>query len=172
MKGRLAAAVGLAALVSGCVTGKEGTEYAVIMRQIGPPKAGLSRVVFLSEKGSRESGACELAIDNRTIGRVLPGTYSYADIPAGEHALIATQALFPGNTKLDFSSQGGRTHFFVVRNSDKSKAMAGGALVGGLTGALVMAAVSSNNPNQGPVDIYPLDEPTARLAVADLRQVE
>jgi len=172
MLGRLGAAIGLALLVSGCVTGKEGTEYAVIMRQIGPPRAGQARVVFLSEKGSRESGACELAVDNRTVGRVLPGTYAYADIPAGNHALVATQALFPGNTRMDFSTQAGRTQFFVVRNSDKSKAMAGGALVGGLTGALVMAAVSSNNPNQGPVDIYPLDEPTARLAIADLRQVE
>jgi hypothetical protein len=52
----------------------------------------------------------------------------------------------------------------VVRNSDKSKAMAGSALV--------MAAVTSNNPNQGPVDVYPLDEQSARLALAELLQVE
>jgi len=50
--------------------------------------------------------------------------------------------------------------------------MSSGAIVGGLTGALVMAVAISNNPNQGPVDIYPLDEPSARIALAELLQTE
>ena len=72
----------------------------------------------------------------------------------------------------EISAAAGRTHFFVVRNSDNSKAMSSGAIVGGLTGALVMAVATSNNPNQGPVDIYPLDEPSARIALAELLQTE
>jgi hypothetical protein len=103
---------------------------------------------------------------------VRPGTYAYADVPAGHHDLVTTQALFPGDTKMEISAAAGRTHFFVVLNSDKSKAMASGAIVGGLTGALVMAVATSNNPNQGPVDIYPLDEPSARIALAELLQTE
>lgn len=166
------ALIGVALTVSGCITGKAGTEYDIVARKLGSPKVGQSRVVFLSEKGSYSSGACELAIDSRTVGRVQPGTYAYADVPAGRHALVATQTLFPGNTKLDFSAEAGRTQYFVVRNSDKSKAMSTGAIVGGLTGVVVMAVATSANPNQGPVDIYPLDERSARLALSDLLQVE
>jgi hypothetical protein len=96
----------IAPMVSGCVTGKAGTEYAVVLRQLGPPKAGTSRVVFLSEKGASGSGSCELAIDIRTVGRVRPGTYAYADIPAGRRALVATQALIPGDSWISAPSPG------------------------------------------------------------------
>jgi len=118
MKRRTFAGLALALLVSGCVTGKEGTEYALVSRKIGPPKPGHSRVVFLSEKGSYGSGACELSIDNRTIDPVRPGAYAYADVPAGHHALVATQALFPGDTKMGDQCSG-RTDALLRRSQQR-----------------------------------------------------
>lgn len=35
-----------------------------------------------------------------------------------------------------------------------------------------MAVASPSNPNQGPVDIWPLDEPSAGIAFAELLETE
>jgi len=40
---------------------------------------------------------------------------------------------------------------------------------GGIAGLVVGAAVTSNNENQGPLDFFPLPDPDARIAMADLR---
>jgi hypothetical protein len=61
----------------------------------------------------------------------------YADRPAGHHQLLATQTLFPGDSKRDIKTESGGTYFFPARTSDRAKAVTGMAFVGGLAGALV-----------------------------------
>jgi hypothetical protein len=47
---RLAAVVGLGLLVAGCLTGKEGTEYAAMAQKLGLPPPGQSRIVIMSQR--------------------------------------------------------------------------------------------------------------------------
>jgi hypothetical protein len=75
-----------AVLLSGCVTDQAGTDYASVLQKIGPPKAGHSRVVVLQEKRkglSMALCACDMKLDGEPIGKVIVGTYAYADRPAG-----------------------------------------------------------------------------------------
>ena len=85
---------------------------------------------------------------------------------------MATQTLFPGDSKLDFSTEAGRTYFFSIRPSERSRAMQGGGMVFGLAGMAVMAAASSGAQNQGPVDFVPLQEGQAATALAELLLAE
>ncbi len=173
MEWRAVAGLSLALLVSGCVTGKEGTEFAVVAQKVGPPKAGQSRVVILSQKESwLDATSCDAKVDGVLLSRVLPGTYAYVDRPAGHHHLVATQTLFPGDSTLDFDTEPGRTYFFSIRPSERSRAMQGGGMVFGLVGVGVMAAASSGADNKGPVDFVPLPEQQARPALAELLQAE
>lgn len=57
--------------------------------------------------------ACEVKVDGRPMGKVVVGTYAYADLPAGPHQLVASELLFPGETRRDFS--GARPHLFLSR---------------------------------------------------------
>src|SRR5580693_248946 len=75
-------------------------------------------------------------------------------------------------TKREIATESGRTYSFVIKNSERAKAMAGMAIVGGLAGALVAAAVTSKSDNPGPVDLYPLDEATAGTTLAGLQLAE
>jgi Protein of unknown function (DUF2846) len=173
MKWQGLAGLGLALLVSGCLTGRAGTEYAVVSGKLGPPRPGQSRIVILSQKESwLDATSCDAKIDSVALSRLLPGTYVYIDRPAGKHDLIATQTLFPGDSKLEFSTEAGRTYFFSIRPSERSRAMEGGALVFGLAGAAVMAAASSGAQNQGPVEFVPLQEGQAAPALAELLLAE
>jgi hypothetical protein len=156
-------ALGPAFLVSGCLTGKEGTEYAVVSQKIGSPRPGQSRVVIMSLKDSwLDRTSCDAKVDGVALSRLLPGTYVYVDRPAGPHHLVATQTLFPGDSVLDFNTEPGRTYFFSIRPSDRSRAMLGGGMAFGLVGMGVMAAASSGADNKGPVDFVPLQEGQAR----------
>ena len=163
----------LAAVLSGCASGRTGTDYFAMAQKIGSPKSGQSRIVVLSEKAMGLSAAvCDVAIDGGAVGTLKAGTYVYADRPAGRHELVATQTLFPGDTKQQVSTESGRTYFFLVRNSERANAMTGMTLVGGLAGALVTAAVTSGKENPGPVDFISLDETTARTTLAYLQLAE
>jgi len=160
-----------AGLLSGCVTGQAGTEYAVIAQKVGPPKPGHSRVVVLQEKTKNlgfSACACEMKLDGESLGKVIVGTYAYADRPAGPHQLIASEALFPGETRHDFTTAAGRTYYFLVKSSERHDAVTGGALVGGIAGIVATAVVTSGNQNAGPADLFPLDEGTARTRLAEL----
>ena len=173
MEWRAVAGLGLALLVSGCLTGKEGTEYAVMAQKIGAPRSGQSRIVIMSQKDAwLDRTSCDAKVDGVALNRLLPGTYVYIDRPAGPHHLVATQILFPGDSSLDFNTEPGRTYFYSIRPSDRSRAMQGGAIVFGLVGAGVMAAASSGADNKGPVDFVPLQEDKARPALAELLQAE
>lgn len=164
----------VAGLLSGCVSDRSGFDYAAISQKVGPPKPGQSRIVIISEKANgMESAVCDLKVDGAAVGnRLTPGTYVYADRPAGRHELVASQTLFPGETKRDFTTAPGRTYFFLAKNSERSKAVTGGVMIGGLTGALVASAITAGNANPGPVDLYPLDEGATRTTLAGLQLAE
>jgi hypothetical protein len=164
-----------ALLLSGCVSDGVGTDYAAIAQKVGPPKPGQSRIVVLQEKRkglSMAFCACDQKLDGSPIGKVIIGTYVYADIPAGRHQLLASEVLFPGDTKRDFNAESGRTYFFLVRSSERHDAVSGMTLVGGLAGAVVGSVATSGSDNPGPAEFFPLDEPTARTTIAELRLAE
>ena len=97
------------------------------------------------------------------------GTYAYSDRTAGLHQLTATASMFPGVSQYDLTAQSGRTYFFLVRPSERSKVLAGMSMAGGIAGLLVGAAVTSNNANPGPFDFFPLEESAARQTIEQLR---
>jgi hypothetical protein len=113
--------------------------------------------------------ACDVKLDGSPIGKVLVGTYAYADVPAGPHQVTATEVLFPGETKRDFTTAQGRTYFFLVKSSARHDAVTGTTIVAGLAGAVVASVVTSGSDNTGPADLIPLDEPTARTTLAELQ---
>jgi hypothetical protein len=173
MLGRGGVMAVLAMLLAGCASDRIGADYPAVAQRLGPPKPGQSRIVILSEKRIGIGAAlADVTVDGSAIGTVKAGTYIYADRPAGRHQLVATQALFPGDTKSEISTQSGRTYFFVIRNSERASSVVGLTLVGGLAGALVASAATSGAKNPGPVDFIPLDEATARTTLAELQLAE
>jgi hypothetical protein len=162
----------VAILLLGCA-GVTGPDYAGLVQKVGPPRPGQSRIVVLQEISSGfADSACNVVVDGSPVGTLKLGSYVYVDRPAGHHQLLATQTLFPGDSKRDITTQPGRTYFFLVRTSERAKALTGAAIVGGLAGVVVVSAVTSGSENLGPVDIFPLDETTARRTIADLRLAE
>jgi hypothetical protein len=161
-----------ALLLAGCVSDGVGTDYAVISQKMGPPKPGQSRIVVLQEKRkglSMALCACDVKLDGSPIGKVVVGTYAYADLPAGRHQLVASELLFPGETTRDFSTVPGRTYFFLVKSSARHDAVTGVTMVVGLAGALVSSVATAGSDNPGPAELIPLDEPTARTTLAELQ---
>jgi hypothetical protein len=69
--------------------------------------------------------ACDVKVDGSPMGKVIVGTYAYADLPAGPHQLVASETLFPGDTKRDFTTAPGRTYFFLVKSSARHDSIAG-----------------------------------------------
>ena len=170
--GRGIALLSAALLLSGCMTAKVGSDYAVVSQKVGPPKPGQSRVVVFQKKRDGLSlaiCACDVKVDGSPMGKVMVGTYAYADLPAGPHQLVASEALFPGDTRRDFTTAPGRTYFFLVKSSARRDAMTGMSIVGGLAGVAVGAVATSGSANLGPGEFIPLDEPTARTMLAELQ---
>jgi hypothetical protein len=164
-----------ALLLAGCVSDGVGTDYAAISQKVGPPKPGQSRIVVLQEKRkglSMALCACDVKLDGNPIGKVIVGTYAYADLPAGRHQLIASEVLFPGETRRDFSTVSGRTYFFLIKSSERHDSVTGGTMIAGLAGALVASAATAANGNPGPAEFFPLDEAAARMTLAELQLVQ
>jgi len=158
-------------LLSGCVSDGVGTDFVSVAQKVGPPRAGQSRIVVFQAKReglSMALCACQIAVDGNPIGKVLVGTYVYADRPAGRHQLVATEALFPGESKRDITTVAGRTYYFLVRTSERHDAMTGGAVVAGVAGMLVTAVATADKEGQGPAQLIPLDEAAARTALVEL----
>ena len=154
------------------MTAKVGSDYAVVSQKVGPPKPGQSRVVVFQKKRDGLSlaiCACDVKVDGSPMGKVMVGTYAYADLPAGPHELVASEVLFPGDTRRDFTAAPGRTYFFLVKSSARRDAMTGMSIVGGLAGVAVGAVATSGSANLGPGEFIPLDEPTARTMLAELQ---
>lgn len=162
----------VALLMPGCVTSRTGFDYAAVVQKIGPPGAGQSRIVVLIEKPSANSVPCELMIDGVPTKKVTPGTYVYADRPAGRHQIVATQALFMGETRWEMTTVPGRTYFLLARRSERHRTVMSTSMVAGLGGALVATAITAGSKNPGPVDLFPLDEAAARTALAELQLAE
>jgi len=161
----------LAVTLLGCASERTGTDYFAVAQKIGAPKSGQSRVVVLQEKrsGLADYCVCDIKLDDKPVGKLKPGTYVYADTPAGRHRLFAAESLFPADTVREVTAEAGRTHFFVARPSQRHTSVTGSTYVGGLAGALVASAVTSGSDNPGPIDFLPLDEAAARTAIADLQ---
>ncbi|NOJ42624.1 DUF2846 domain-containing protein [Bradyrhizobium australiense] len=103
MLGRGIALLSGALLLSGCVTAKVGTDHAAISQKIGLLKAGQSRVVVLQQKRAGLSMAicaCDVKIDGSPMGKVMVGTYAYADFPAGDICLSRAKRRFRERPRL------------------------------------------------------------------------
>ena len=171
MRYKLGFLVGLL-LLTGCVSDGIDSRYATVSQKIGPPEKGKSRIVVLQEKRdglSMAICACEVKLDGVPVGKIPYGKYAYADHPAGRHELVISEVMFPGDTKREIVMESGRTHFFLIRASARHNAMTAMGVMGGLTGIAIAAVATSGESNPGPADLYPLDEPTARTALAELQ---
>jgi hypothetical protein len=113
--------------------------------------------------------ACEMKLDGESMGKVLVGSYAYADRPAGRHQLVASELLFPGETKHDFTTQSGRTYYFLIKSSERHDAVTGGTMMLGIAGLAAASVVTSGSPNTGPAELIPLDEATAKTTLAELQ---
>ena len=159
--------------IAGCVTARTGFDYAAVMQKVGPPKAGHSRVVVLSDKGSASYGAvADLVVGGVPTKQLRPGTYVYADVPAGKHQIIGTQSMFPGETKYEIATAPGRTYFLLARSSARVRTVTNTSLSAGLAGALIATALTAGADNPGPVDLLPLDDAAARTTLGDLQLAE
>lgn len=160
-----------AVVLGACETERNGLDYSAMTQKIGPPGAGRSRIVVLREKGygGITDPGWDVKLDGGPMADLKTGTYVYVDRPAGQHQISATAAMFPGVSQKDFSTQAGRTYFFLARPSERSKVLGGMATAGGVAGLLVGAAITSNNSNPGPLDFFSLEEDAARTTIAELR---
>lgn len=70
--------------------------------------------------------------------------------------------------KRDFTTQSGRTYYFLIRTSERHDAVTGVTIVAGLAGAVVAWVATSGNENPGPAELLAPDEPTAKTALAEL----
>ena len=160
-----------AVILSGCVTERSGLDFVSMSQKIGPPRVGQARIVVFREKGYAGIGdqGWDIKLDDGPLPDLKTGTYVYLDRPAGHHQLSATMDLFVGVTRVDVPAESGRTYFFLARPSQKLKTLNAMAAAGGIAGLVVGAMVTSNNDNPGPLDFFPMDDVTARAAMADLR---
>lgn len=162
-----------ALLLCGCeTTQRNGLDYAAMTQKVGPPKAGHARLVMLREKTfSIVDSDFRFELDGTPVPGLKTGTYVYADRPAGQHRITASEAGFPGVTEIDISIQSGRTYFYVVRVSERKNIMIANSSQG-LLGLALSAAMTVGFKNQGPLDFLALEEPAARTTIAELRLAE
>jgi len=161
-----------AAMLAGCAATRDGAQFASITQTLGPPKAGHARIVVMRDKGF--AGLIDygyaVTLDGQPLGGELKtGTFLYADAPAGRHDLGVKVFSFPGETHQDVAASPGRTYFFNVVVSERSKKLSAGQAAGGLVGLALVTAMTSNDKNPGPVDFVPMDEAAARTAITEMR---
>jgi hypothetical protein len=161
-----------AAALAGCTAARDGAEFASITQTLGPPKAGHARIVVMRDKGF--AGLVDygyaVTLDGRPLGGELKtGTFLHADAPVGRHDLGVKVFSFPGETHQEVAAAAGRTYFFNVVVSERSKKLNMAQATGGLVGLALVTAMTSNDKNPGPVDFVAVDEATARAAVTELR---
>lgn len=160
----------IAVVLTGCVTGS-GADYASLSQKIGAPKAGQARIVVFREKAFRGAldGGYEIKLDGEPMKRLTTGTYVYADRPAGKHEMTCDAVMFPGTSRFDIAVQPGRTYYYVVRPSERADKLLGAQMAAGLVGFAVGAALTSDSANQGPIDLFPVEEAAARAAMSELQ---
>jgi len=160
-------------MLAGCAATREGAEFASVTRTLGPPKPGHARIVVMRDKGfaGLVDDGFAVTLDGRSLGGDLKtGTFLYVDAPAGRHELGVKVFAFPGETRQEVAATAGRTYFFNVVVSERSKKLSTAQGAGGLVGLAIVAAMTSDDKNPGPVDFLPVDEATARGTIPELRQ--
>ena len=149
-----------AALLGACAPTRDGAQFASITQTLGPPKAGQARIVVMRDKGN--PGLVDygfaVTLDDRPMmgGELRTGTFLYVDAPAGRH-------------EQEIAASPGRTYFFNVVASERSKKLSAAQASGGLVGLGIVMAMTSNDKNPGPIDFVPVDEVAARTAITELR---
>ena len=78
---------------------------------------------------------------------------------AGRHQVLATETMFPGESRRDITTESGRTHFFVARPSARRDAVTGMTYMGGLVGMAAASVVTAGSDNAGPIDFFPWMKP-------------
>src|SRR6266853_2111648 len=113
---RVLALLVVATMMFGCVTAREGVDFASVSQTIGTPKAGQARIVVLREKGYAGlfDHGFAVTLDGEPMGDLKTGTFLYLDRSTGRHQLSVDEFGFPGVTKQDISAAPGRTYFFLV----------------------------------------------------------
>ena len=162
-----------AIMLAGCAATRDGAEFASVAHTLGPPKPGHARIVIMREKGfgGLVDYGYAVTLDGRPLGGELKtGTFLYADAPAGRHELGVKVFSFPGETRQELAATPGRTYFFDVAVSERSKKLNAAQATGGLVGLAIVTAMTSDEKNPGPVDFVPVDEATARGTIVELRQ--
>jgi hypothetical protein len=161
----------VAVCLSACGTPNGPTLEAVTQRA-GPPKTGHARVVVYREPLFAPVGdrGYPIKLDGQPMGDLWAGSFVSLDRPAGPHQLSLDLWDMPGVSRQHFDAVAGRTHYFVVRMSDRGKAITAGTIFGGLAGYALTAAVTSGD-DKGTMDFISVDEATAQKAVSELRQV-
>jgi hypothetical protein len=160
--------------LSGCAT-PNGPTVEAFAKTAGPPKAGQARVIVYREPLYAYQvwdRNYPVKLDGEPMaGNLTAGTFVSLDRPAGHHQLSLDVWDLPGVTRVDFNAVAGRTHYFVVRMSDRGKVITAGTVFGGLSG-YALAAVVTSGDDKGGMDLISVDEATAKKALAELRQGE
>jgi uncharacterized protein DUF2846 len=164
----------VAVTIAGCVTTRNGADFATTSQKIGQTKSGQARIVVFREQayGGLFDQGWDVKLDGQPMGDLKTGTYVYADRPAGRHQLSSEMVGFPGVTQRDITVNAGRTHFFMAKPSERAKTLQVTSAVGGLTGLVVGTAITAGDSNPGPLDFIPLEESAARQAISELRLAE
>jgi hypothetical protein len=139
---------------------------------IAPPKSGVARVFVLRDKafaGIIDTGF-QAYLDEAPMGDLKTGTFVYRDVPAGPHKLFFARPLdmFRGSHQ-EFSAAPGGSYYFRLELNDKGKWITASTVVAGMAGALASSAVGAAADDRGLFDFTPLDDATARAAMAELR---
>ena len=95
-------------------------------------------------------------------GDLKTGTFLYADASSGRHELGVKVFSFPGETRQEVAASPGRTYFFNAVVSERAKKLSTAQAAGGLVGLAIVAAMTSDDKNPGPVDRFGGCGPAAR----------
>jgi hypothetical protein len=163
---RLLLCIFAAAILSGCVTAREGPT----LTSVAPLKSGQSRVVVFRPPGNGGliDPAWAVQLDGAPLGNIKTGTFAYVDRPAGHHQLSFIDSYFPRPSLHDFNALPGRTYVFRIELNEKGRMILAGSMGAGLAGLVVTTAVGAASDDRGTYDFILVDEASAREVLAEL----
>ncbi len=145
------------------MTASGPTYQSVARKELEP---GRTRIVVYTP----ESAGAVIKVDGQPIGTIARRSFIFRDVPAGLRQLTGERAGFPGITRREFVAAPGRTYYFMIATSQRGAALQNAAALTGLVGYAVVAAATTDGG--GPVDIFPVDEVTARQAIAGFKMAD